>query len=350
MEDLISIIVPVYNSEKYVDGCIKSVLLQTYINFELLLIDDGSQDNTRKICKELCDVDKRIRLICKEHRGVSVARNIGLKEAKGKFLFFLDSDDVIHPRLLETLYELLEKTQTIMAAVTHYCAGEGSFQNPPGWETDVYKEPRSICLSSERAIDYLIYGNQEAMLYIMGGKLIRHEAVRTIKFSEKLTNGEDTLFLYQLLANGVTVSVLCQNWYYYRKRKAGTSRIYSVDTCQSRYLSYKYIIDCEILNGRMRNAVHLEKAALEAMINWYDIGRNKRDIRLIKYVRRLINKEKRLEIFLQVGCIKKIEIYLTLYCYPLYRIACLLYSWLMRFPRFERIVWLIRLKLRREGM
>ena len=116
----ISVIIPVYNTEKYVEECIESVLAQTYTDFELILIDDGSEDNSREICREMGRKDDRIRLIQMEHRGVSAARNAGMDAAVGKYLFFLDSDDMIHPQLLEALYEVHEKNKKVILSERCY--------------------------------------------------------------------------------------------------------------------------------------------------------------------------------------------------------------------------------------
>ena len=98
--DLISVIVPIYNSELYIRDCVGSVLRQTYTHFELILVDDGSTDNCKEICGELCEADKRIRFVSNVRGWVSVARNAGMKMANGKYLFFLDSDDAIHSSIL----------------------------------------------------------------------------------------------------------------------------------------------------------------------------------------------------------------------------------------------------------
>ena len=116
MDNLISIIIPVYNSSLYLCDCIQSVLQQTWKNFELILVDDGSQDESKSICKKISSTDNRIPFIEQKHKGVSAARNAALEVAAGKYLFFLDSDDVIHPCLLETLYTVLYKTNAVMAA------------------------------------------------------------------------------------------------------------------------------------------------------------------------------------------------------------------------------------------
>lgn len=105
IQDLISIIVPVYNTEKYLDQCIQSVLAQTYTNWELLLIDDGSTDSSGAICDKYAAVDKRIRVFHKENGGVSSARNLGLDNAKGEWITFVDSDDWVEPAMY---FEMLE--------------------------------------------------------------------------------------------------------------------------------------------------------------------------------------------------------------------------------------------------
>ncbi len=107
MQDLISIIIPVYNVEQYIDDCMKSLLGQTYKNLEIILVDDGSPDNSGRICDEYAQKDSRIRVIHKENGGLSDARNWGLNIATGKYITFLDSDDAITDDCIEYLYNLL---------------------------------------------------------------------------------------------------------------------------------------------------------------------------------------------------------------------------------------------------
>ena len=109
--ELISIIVPVYKVEKYLCECVDSILAQTYENFELILVDDGSPDNSGKICDEYAEKDKRIKVIHKENAGVSSARNTGLDNAKGEYITFIDSDDTVDKRYLELMYKKLEETK-----------------------------------------------------------------------------------------------------------------------------------------------------------------------------------------------------------------------------------------------
>ena len=105
----ISVIVPVYNTELYLHRCIDSILSQTFTDFELLLINDGSTDRSGEICDEYAGKDKRVRVFHKENGGVSSARNIGLDEARGEWIAFVDSDDWVSPKLLEILHGEAEK-------------------------------------------------------------------------------------------------------------------------------------------------------------------------------------------------------------------------------------------------
>lgn len=109
----ISIIVPVYNVEKYLSKCIDSIIEQTFMDWELLLIDDGSPDNSGKICDEYAQKDSRIRVFHKPNGGVSSARNLGLDKAEGKWVTFIDSDDYILPNFIEGLYKPIENGENV---------------------------------------------------------------------------------------------------------------------------------------------------------------------------------------------------------------------------------------------
>ena len=115
-----SIIVPLYNQEKYIEECIQSVINQTFNNFELIIINDGSTDKSESICTRYLNKDSRIKFIHKENEGVSIARNLGMKYSTGKYLFFLDSDDTIETQFLEKLHNKFVKTQSDFLIVGEY--------------------------------------------------------------------------------------------------------------------------------------------------------------------------------------------------------------------------------------
>ncbi len=115
MNDLISIIVPVYNIEQYIERCVKSIQRQTYENIEIILVDDGSTDESGSICDCFAENDSRIRVIHKENGGLSDARNAGINASLGKYIMFIDGDDEILPESAESLLEHLIKTHAVVA-------------------------------------------------------------------------------------------------------------------------------------------------------------------------------------------------------------------------------------------
>lgn len=115
MNDLISIVVPVYNVENYLDRCVKSIIAQVYTNIEIILVDDGSSDNSGKICEKWKEKDKRIIVIHKKNGGLSSARNAGIEIAKGKYIAFVDSDDYISKNMYSELYRVLKQNNSDIA-------------------------------------------------------------------------------------------------------------------------------------------------------------------------------------------------------------------------------------------
>ena len=126
---MISVIVPIYKVEKYLRRCVDSILNQSYTDFELLLIDDGSPDNCPQICDEYARRDDRVRVFHKPNGGLSDARNYGIDRMKGDYVSFIDSDDYVGPDYLKILMDLIKEYAVPVAAVTHLCVfnGETSF-------------------------------------------------------------------------------------------------------------------------------------------------------------------------------------------------------------------------------
>lgn len=131
-QPLISIIVPVYKVEKYLEKCIQSIINQTYNNLQIILVDDGSLDNCGKICDEYAKKDNRIEVIHKTNGGLSDARNVGISKAKGKYIGFVDSDDYIEKSMYEDLYNLIEENQSDVCICNFYnvVGNNKSLKNP----------------------------------------------------------------------------------------------------------------------------------------------------------------------------------------------------------------------------
>ena len=120
MEPLLSIIVPIYNVEQYLERCIESIINQTYKNLEIILVDDGSKDNSGTIADTYASKDNRIKVIHKENGGLSDARNHGLDQSKGKYIMFIDSDDFIDSSMCEILFETAEKYFSDIVSCNYY--------------------------------------------------------------------------------------------------------------------------------------------------------------------------------------------------------------------------------------
>lgn len=313
MKDLISVIVPVYNSERYIRSCVESALAQTYPAFELLLIEDGSSDHSLNICEALCEKDKRIRVIRQEHKGVSAARNLGIEAAVGKYLFFMDSDDLIHPRLLEVLYKLLKKGHAAMATEGMHRGKEVDFRKAAARRRSSHHMPERSYFDNKRALKHI----NKPEIYSIGGKMISRKMMGTVRFQEGLSQAEDSLFVYELIVNGADISVLRRNWYYYRKHENNASENFSLKTCQERYRAARYICSNESRSGRRENAVYREWDIIGMIAAWYRKGRMEQNVELVKLAKNFMREEKNRKIFRKLKWWMKLYYYLFLYCYPL---------------------------------
>ena len=193
MEKLISIIVPVYNVEKYLKRCVDSILAQTYKNLEVVLVNDGSTDNSGVICDEYAKEDTRIKVVHKENGGVSTARNVGLEVATGECIGFIDSDDYIEPTMFETLLSKLEKENADMVIC-------GFRQVQVNGVAKINKVDHNIDWSKENIIkNYFTQGIIKELMYAPVNKLYKKSLIRNLRFCEKYRMGEDILFLFQCI-------------------------------------------------------------------------------------------------------------------------------------------------------
>lgn len=202
MKDLISVIVPIYNGEKYLARCINSVLNQTNNHIEILLINDGSKDNTDIICKDYAKLDNRIVYIKKENSGVAATRNIGIKYAKGNYLFFLDADDYIDKDLLQQLLNHYEEKQLISSKEKEI------YQNKEIVRNDKANEyPSNVFLKN------MINGKTQGYCW---GYLYNTDICKKISFDESLIYCEDMEFLFHYIIQGdiKTIKYLSDECYY----------------------------------------------------------------------------------------------------------------------------------------
>ena len=222
--ELISIIVPVYKVEKYLDKCVNSILKQTHKNLEIILVDDGSPDNCGKMCDEFASKDSRIKVIHKENGGLSSARNAGIEIATGKYIAFIDSDDCISEDYCETLYNVILQTNSDVAAI----------------DISMVREDGSLIITSledekELPLEINIYEKEEIVREILRmktfknyvcNKLYKRELVAKNKFICGI-NYEDIPFTYQILNQAERVAYINKKCYFYLKRSGGITSVFS---------------------------------------------------------------------------------------------------------------------------
>lgn len=215
---MISIIVPVYNVEKYLDECIQSIVSQSYTDWECILIDDGSTDTSGIICDKWSKQDKRIRVIHQPNQGVSAARNIGINNAKGQYINFIDSDDWIETEYLQDLMNATTTNSTdlvVSGLIQDYTNGNFSIYQPQ--HNNTFK-------LNEMNISNFINLNRDFLLYGPTANLYQADIIHkyNIKFDAKATYGEDLLFNYNYLEHVKTISCINQAHYHYRIIGNGT--------------------------------------------------------------------------------------------------------------------------------
>lgn len=208
MEKLISIIVPVYNVEKYLEKCVKSIINQTYKNIEIILVNDGSKDNSGKICEQLKEKDNRIKIIHKENGGLSDARNAGLKIARGEYIGFVDSDDYIAEDMFETLYNLNKKYNSEISIVSYYEMYNGKVISVR--DTKKLEEMTKIEAIKELLMDTKIQS-------YAWNKLFKRELFNNIEFPTN-KNFEDIATTLLLFEKANKVVLLEEPKYYYVRR------------------------------------------------------------------------------------------------------------------------------------
>lgn len=208
MEELISVVIPIYKVELYLERCVQSVLKQTYCNLEIILVDDGSPDN----CPEMCDVyaqqDSRIKVIHKENGGLSDARNVGIDIAKGKYITFIDSDDYVKETYVEYLYKLIKEFGCRMSIALHQVIYESG--KIFSWDTT-----KRLSMSAEKCMERILY--HDILDISAWGKLYELSLFKSVRYPKgKLF--EDAGTTYKLIVQCDNIACGFESQYYYMIR------------------------------------------------------------------------------------------------------------------------------------
>lgn len=242
---LISIIVPVYQVKDYIGECVKSLLDQTYTNLEILLVDDGSTDGSGEICDQYADRDNRVRVVHQENQGLSSARNAGIDLAEGEYVAFVDSDDMVLPGFIETLYGMVreyqadiavcayikfsaEKLTNVKNELIHVNFGRENYGNKDDDNERCHKQKKKqnnrkeLCMTSEQMLRQW-HGRYKKWETVVWNKLYRKGVLTgrqdkpTIRFPIKRRH-EDVLTSHLLIANADRIVITRKALYLYRIR------------------------------------------------------------------------------------------------------------------------------------
>lgn len=262
VEDLISVIVPVYKVEAYLDDCVKSIVRQTYRNLEIILVDDGSPDNSGAMCDAWARRDERIRVIHKENAGPGAARNTGIEAARGIYLTFVDSDDMIRPAFMETLYRAMEQADLAV------CGIESEEDQWPLLNAEVVPVEKLAKTPSRYA--------HPAYVNSCFNKMYRAQIIRAhaLRMDTTMRRAEDLCFVAQYLLHCQNIRIVSEKLYWYRQNAGSITHTF-----------YKGIAVDEIKGWHIQRKLFLPDAELnEEERGFYSVWRYGKIQAILRYI------------------------------------------------------------------
>lgn len=267
----VSVIIPVYNVEKYLPRCIKSVLDQTYKDLEIILVDDGTKDNSGVMCDEYATKDERLRVIHKENGGLSSARNSGIEIATGDAIFFLDSDDYLSTACIEKMVTLMKDNDADISIVQMMYIAESTNE-----EYTEIKDEKFAVMDSERAIEESLY--QRLYSCCAPAKLYKRSIIGEIRFPEgRLSEDLATCHLFLDRAKAIVYS--SYYGYYYRQHESSIMHVFNprrmdalewaknIETfCFERYPRIIKAASCRTFNVAIHLILDIKEKNLENII------------------------------------------------------------------------------------
>lgn len=256
---LISVIIPVYNTEHYLDRCLTSLLHNSYKNLQIICINDGSTDRSLELLQKFSSLDRRILVIDKPNAGVCSARNEGLRHSQGEFISFFDSDDWCHPDYFLTMMQFQEKTDADIVTVDFY---------------ETYGEDLLNKDCDENDITYTQFDRQSAIennyiLSYVWGRIFRSSIVKNHLFINELVPREDTAYNFEIVSETNDLKIICvhRKLYFYFQRDGSLVRTGALQNTQN--LSVWYINHSKSCKDRVCKAVAIERAYKMALAYRY---------------------------------------------------------------------------------
>lgn len=245
MSKLISVIIPMYNAEKYIEECIKKILNQTINNFEIVIVNDGSTDNSVEICNKYAELDNRIKVISISNSGVSNARNVGFRESIGDYILWIDADDMMKENMLELLYNNIENLKADIST----CSVE---------KVDIFGNKENIYFSGQNTVfnqddaikSFCLSREINSGIWV---KLFKRSLIENIKFDNKLKINEDRLFIFEALMQSKKIVYIDKPLYIYVKRE---------NSATTKEFNDKWF-DMKTVSNQIYNTIVNEKKELE---------------------------------------------------------------------------------------
>lgn len=242
MNDLLTIIVPIYNSEQYLPYCLGSILKQTYSNWEALLIDDESSDQSSEICKKYVAEDARFKYFRKRNGGVADARNYGLERASGEFIAFVDNDDVLHPEMYTKLIHAANKYNVNVAACD-FLMDYRNYEDVISWGEKLPKESIEILEGKNRIYRSIVTSNKRnGVEGLIWNKIYRNQCFKTLRFHTDIALVDDAVMSIELFKNVDKVAHIQVPMYHWMQHKTNQTMTGSYQKYESACKGYDYII------------------------------------------------------------------------------------------------------------
>lgn len=301
----ISIIVPVYRVEKYLDKCVESIINQTYSNLEIILVDDGSPDNCPSMCDRWAKKDERIKAIHKENGGVSSARNAGLDIATGEYIGFVDSDDWIEPDMYRYLIQFANENNADISRVS-------------GWfhcnqDMIPFRESEEFVVLSgrDKLVENVISNSYYANIWT---GIYKKQLFDNVRFDENLMIAEDWLINYQLNSNAKIKVLSPKLCYHYVQHPQSALHSSSIDRLYDQFKVIDFFWMTESTNKDLKKCIcqNYTKIALEHMKRLVESDREEDD-QYKKIRRELIKKRKEL-LLSGVSTRTFLKLFLVIYC------------------------------------
>lgn len=311
MSALISVIVPVYNVEQYLEECVESILKQTYSNIEVILVDDGSTDKSGSLCNIFEKKDCRVKVIHKLNGGLSHARNVGLEQATGDYVSFIDGDDIVSMDFIEMLYECIEKHHMNISACG-YC----HYYNSGKIRKINYSGIKKYFKDEEAQIFLNIIGYYNVSVC---NKLFHKSLFDSIKFPVG-KKSEDWYVMYLLLEKSGGIYYDSDIKYFYRQRQGSITKSINInyDSILAAKKVYEYYIEKRLLRAIPYAAQSLAFAYMGIYNMYLCKTKNKQKMKKIK--KEVYGIRKNIT-FSKISKIRKVQLFLFLHCINVYNIC-----------------------------